>query len=681
MSGTIAQVPMLTISLINGIGLSLHGEDVRLPNRKARAMLAYLAMNNPPEEQRERLTGLLWSESEQDRANTALRQVIHETRVVLKAAGYDSLRSTRMAIGLDRGSFQVDVIHGLAAPDSEETTDMLLRQPRLAESLLGGFEDLDPAFRAWLLGRRQLLHEQILRGLEKSYRDDGLPRRRRRMLAEAVLQQDPTHEDACRMVMRCAAEDGETGAALRAYDALYRLLDSEHDMEPSGATQELVARIKQGEFDRIAPRAISESDQPDVTESAGASLIRAGPDAETGRRGPPWIAVLPFRGLGPDPVPSWLAEGLADDIVRMLAGLREPIVISSNSTRAFRDGNVDLRRIQRDFGARYVVSGTARSTGQALRLSVELADAMTGAVLWARAYDAQQSMVFEAQDQIVSEVVNTLAPRVHEAELRQIRLKRPNDLSAYHLTLEAKDLIFRLEPTTFGRAGDILRQAIALDPGYAAAHASLASWYSLRLGQGWSPNPAEDTLALNRSVQLAVRLDGGNARALALLGHGKTIYELNHDEGVLLCERALDIAPNDAEVWLFSSPTFAYMGNPDEAIRRAERALRLSPQDPFIFRTYHFLCIAHYARQSYEEAAHWGGLSFRANPFYTSNLRTTAACLIELGRPDEARDMAARAMAVEPRFRATDMLGRVPYRDVVRRERYVRQLLDAGIPA
>jgi TolB-like protein/Tfp pilus assembly protein PilF len=390
---------------------------------------------------------------------------------------------------------------------------------------------------------------------------------------------------------------------------------------------------------------------------------------------------MPFRPLGPDPMPPFLAEGLVDDIVRMLASLREPVVISSNSTRGFRDSDIDPKQIERLFGVRYIVCGTARAVGRTLRLSVELSDTTTGAVLWAQAYDTQDNMVFAAQDHIVEQIVNRVAPRVHEAELRRVRIQRPKDLSAYHLTLEARDMIFGLEEEPFEQAGRLLRQAIALEPGYAAAHGALASWYSLRLGQGWSPDRMGDASALHRYATAALRLDSGNARAMALLGHGKTVFEQRHVEGASLSDHALDVAPNDAEVWLLSCPTRAYMGEARDAVQRGERALRLSPQDPHIFRTYHFLCIAHYANGSYEEAVHFGNLSFHANPRYTSNSRFTAASLVELGRHEEARAFAANAMTYEPGFRATEMLKRLPFQDVSRRERYVRQLLDAGIPA
>ena len=653
---------MLRVVLTGGVFLFYGSREVPLPNRKARAILALMALSDPPELPRERLTGMFWSESEQTRANATLRQAVHEARTALAAAGCDVLRTTRLTVGLRPDLFVVDATETLIAVETPGASPPRF-MPCQTDALFQGFEDLDPAFADWLTGWRAAMQARLVRGLERGFREPGLARALCQALAEAALLLDPAHEEACRTVMRCAAEAGETGAALRAYDALYALLDADFDMEPSTATQKMVAEIKQGKYD-IA----SVSEHP----SAFAEPIRSGP---------PWIAVMPFRSLGPDPMPTYLAEGLVDDIVRMLAGLREPVVISSNSTRAFRDIPADPRQIGRLFGVRYIVSGTARAAGRTLRLTAELSDAASSEVLWAQAYDAQDTMVFEAQDRIVEQIANRVAPRVHEAELRRIRIQRPKDLSAYHLTLEARDMIFGLEEEPFARAGQLLRQAIALEPDYAAAHGALASWFSLRLGQGWSADRKADVSELHRHATNALRLDGANARAMALLGHGKTIFEHRHNEGVSLSDQALDIAPNDAEVWLLSGPTRAYMGDGNDAVRRVERALRLSPQDPHIFRAYHFLCIAHYARESYEEAAHFGTLSFHANPRYTSNSRLTAGALVELGRLEEARAFAGNAMMYEPGFRATEMLKRQPFTDISRRERYVRQLLAAGMPA
>ena len=126
------------------------------------------------------------------------------------------------------------------------------------------------------MARRQALHDRLIRGLEEGYRDQSLDPRRRRRLAQATLLLDPTHEEACRIVMRCAAEAGETGAAIRAYDELYRLLDQDYDMEPSAATQELIAEVKQGKYDVVPAEAPEERPVLCRRNEAGTGCAPAG---------------------------------------------------------------------------------------------------------------------------------------------------------------------------------------------------------------------------------------------------------------------------------------------------------------------------------------------------------------------------------------------------------------------
>ena len=241
--------PILRISVIGGATFEYDGREINLRNRKAKAMLAYIALSETGKEQRERLAGLFWSEFGEQNARATLRQAVHELREALLAAGCGALLATRTALGLRPSSFRVDLDQIMTAVAAHEAPEELLRHARLAETLLAGFDDLDPSFHGWLTGRRQTLHDRLIRGLEEGYHDASLPRRRRRRLAEAALLLDPTHEEACRVVMRAAAEDGELSVALRAYEELYRLLGDDYDMEPSGATQALVAEVKQGKFE------------------------------------------------------------------------------------------------------------------------------------------------------------------------------------------------------------------------------------------------------------------------------------------------------------------------------------------------------------------------------------------------------------------------------------------------
>ena len=659
--------PSLAISIFGGIGLRVRGRELPLPNRKARALLAYLAVENNSAT-RERVAGLLWSETNEQHARGSLRQVLSDIRDALSAAGCQALITGRTDIVLAPDAIELDVAAVLRDINAGRVPELLLRS-HLADAAFTGYEDLSPLFQEWVRASRTQIQERLLRGLTENYRNPSLPRRRRRLMAEAALNIDPTHEEACRMVMQLAAEDGELGLALRAYANLYTILSDELDMEPSAPTLALVAEIKQGHFDQTPP---PRSAQAAVSIGSAQSAL---PDT-----GAPVVAILPFRPIGPDPVPAFFAEGFVDDTVRILANLHEPVVISSNSTLQFRGRDVDFGEVGRRLGAQYLVSGTVRMAGPQLRLSVELADASTGIVLWSRAYDGSEPLFFEAQDNIAESVARTLVPRLRDAELRRSRAHGPEELAAYHLLLQARELTFRLERSAFERAGELLRLAIDRDPGYAAARAAAANWYSLRIGQRWSPDPEADMRALEAMARAAVTMDSSNGRALALLGHNLTILHRDYEEALALINRGLEASPNDAEAMIWSSPTYAYLGETAQAVRRAERAIALSPEDPFMFRYQHFLGIAHYAAGNYEEAAYWGNRSGRANPHYTSNLRMTSAALVGLGRAKEARPLVEKILELEPGFRVSPMIARHAFRDEKLRETFGRQLVEAGLP-
>lgn len=661
---------ILKVSVFGGVGLSIDGKDIRLTNRRARALLAYLALGETRRERRERLAGLFWGETHERNARSSLRQVLVEIREALGLVQCQALVAERDHIELEAGAVDLDLVAILRQVNEGLVPEALQGQPRAADTLLAGYEDLGDVFEEWIRETRRSVHDKLLHALAIGYENATLPRRQRRLLAEAALRLDPLHEAACRSVMRLAAEDGEIGPALRAYAGLYEQLGRELDMEPSIATQELVARIKQGHLETPPTAAAAATPVPDTSPST--RVVGAGV---------PIVAVMPFRSIGPDLVPGYFAEGVVEDTVRMLTTLREPIVISSNSTRGYDGQALDLHQIGQTLGAQYVVSGTIRASGKRLRLAVELAEVTRSTVLWSDAYDATEPTLFETQSELAGMIARTLVPRLRDAELQHSRRQRPENLTAYHLMIQARDLIFRLERPAFEEAGELLRRAIKLDPGYAPTHATLADWHSLRIGQGWASDVASETHKVEAAAQMAIELDSGNGRALALLAHNRTILGRHYDEALSLIDRALAASPNDAEALLWSSPTLAYTGQPEEALKRAERAISLSPQDPFLFRYEHFMCIGHYAAGNYGAAAHWGRRSLHRNARYTSNLRMTAAALVGLGRASEARPLVDKVMQLEPGFRVGPMISRQAFRDDERRAQYGRHLTDAGLPA
>jgi len=395
----------------------------------------------------------------------------------------------------------------------------------------------------------------------------------------------------------------------------------------------------------------------------------------------PSLAVLPLRNLGGDPQDDYFADGVVDDIVVSLGNLRELMVVSRSSTLAWRGQEGDLRAVSRALGVRYLVTGSVRRAGRELRVQVELVDAQSGTRLWGDRAEATGGELFALQDRIVERIVAGVAPHVRAAELRRAMRKRPESFTAYDLTLRGIALIHDLSPDRFAEARGLLERAMAHDPGFALPAAWAARWHSVNVGQGWSRDPRADMEQAAALSARAIELDRQNAVALATHAHLRSFLFHDYDTALVFFERALSACPNSALAWLLSSATLSYVGRTEEAIRHAEHGLRLSPFDQSLFSYYNLLGLAHYAHGDMEQAIRWYRLSFAEMPSFTATLRVFAAALAASGRAEEAREIAARLLAIEPGFTLSEyQRTRQPFRDERIRARLIRDLRAAGLP-
>src|SRR6185312_15345422 len=164
----------------------------------------------------------------------------------------------RLSIQFDPEQVDVDVENILRAAESGKVHSLLLNTPHLDERVLEGMDDLDPSFRVWVLAKRQTIHDRLMRSLDAGLVGSDVAAGVKKQMATAIVNLDPTHEEGCSHLMRVHAEEGDVAGALRIYKALWDLLDRDYAMEPSSATEELVANIKLGVLERTpAERAAS----------------------------------------------------------------------------------------------------------------------------------------------------------------------------------------------------------------------------------------------------------------------------------------------------------------------------------------------------------------------------------------------------------------------------------------
>jgi adenylate cyclase len=380
--------------------------------------------------------------------------------------------------------------------------------------------------------------------------------------------------------------------------------------------------------------------------------------------------------LSGNPDDDYFSDGVVEDIIVSLAGLRELVVIARASSLTVGRRHADPREVGRTLGVRYVLTGSVRRSPQLVRVLVRLHDVQSGASVWGETMEAVPGELFELQDRIVHRIVAGIAPHVRSRELLNALRKRPESLSAYDYTLRGLDLIHSLDKPSFLQARDHLNQAMAEDPNFAMPVAWAARWHSLLIGQGWSDNRRQDS---ERGAALAIKaieLDRQNAMALATYGHLRSFLFRDYDTALGYFDRALSACPKSPLAWILSSGTLSYIGRGEQAVRHAEQGIRLSPFDQSLFQFYVFLGGAHFTNGAYEEAVKWCRMSQSENPRYTANLRVLTAALAALDRLDEAREVARQLLALDPGFTLSRYEAEQPFRHSM----VIDNLRKAGLP-
>jgi DNA-binding SARP family transcriptional activator len=258
-------LPSVRMRLLDDPALYIGDRELPLTSRKAKALVSYLVLAPGMRDSRERLAGLLWSESENEKARACLRQLLHYLRESFDAAGVEGLSTDKSHVGLDASIFGSDLDEALASVDQGAPADILIDETNVIDAFLRGYDDIDPSFGSWLTVKRENLRQMFIRRLEAqlTYTTHGPEASKR--IARALFQIDPTHEIACQKLMQACMASGNAGGALAAYKLLWDRLDEEYDIEPSTATQEIVVAIKSG-------HAVADS-TPDGTK---AGAIRTG---------------------------------------------------------------------------------------------------------------------------------------------------------------------------------------------------------------------------------------------------------------------------------------------------------------------------------------------------------------------------------------------------------------------
>jgi TolB-like protein len=385
------------------------------------------------------------------------------------------------------------------------------------------------------------------------------------------------------------------------------------------------------------------------------------------------IAVLPFLSMGGDPEQEFFTDGLTEDIITDLSNTPGFFVIARNSTFAYKGKPMDVRQIAHDLGVKYILEGSARRSDRRLRINVQLIDAAEGGNhVWAERFDRDLADIFTVQDEVTRRVVEAISGKLNANPIPE--RYRPTNLEAYDQFVRGRALSMQ-SPEDNKSALPMLERAVELDPGYAEAHA----WLAMNLLFGWMYCYREDSrervLALAKQ---AVTLDPNNADAHVVLGY-VLIFNGAGDlvRGREQFETALELNRNHADAWMFLADLEVLEGRPEQAVQDGQSAFRLNPHPPSYY--YWLFAWILYAAHRYEKVIETLGHG-DVHGIGIGSQRLLAGALAQLGRLDEAREVARQFLTVLPQFTVSSWAKTMPFRDSRDRQHFIEGYLKAGLP-
>ena len=411
--------------------------------------------------------------------------------------------------------------------------------------------------------------------------------------------------------------------------------------------------------------------------SADSESFAVAPSATSSDR--PSIAVLPFQNMSGDPSQGSLADGLTEDIITGLSRQRWFSVVARNTSFSYRDEAIDIRKVARELGVRYVLEGSVRKIAERVRVTAQLIDAARCVHIWADRSDSIFVNGFERQDEITGRVIDSVESQIVMAEAARLRRTPSQKMDVSDLVVRALPHAWRMSASEQRLAQDLLRQALALDGKYAHAHA-LLGWTFVNLFNLDSPTPIRELteMALDAATAALV-LDDRDHWAHLVLGFGHA-RRRRSELAVRHLSKSIELNPNFALAYAGLGYAFACGGKPDRGRESVQHARQISPLDPFLAA---YAPVADYmgsfALGRYEETVDICRCMSARHPNHAGARRLLTVSLGLLNRIDEAQESLASTLKLQPDLSSDHVANDTVYTNPADRSRFLLGLQKAGL--
>ncbi len=395
----------------------------------------------------------------------------------------------------------------------------------------------------------------------------------------------------------------------------------------------------------------------------------------------PSIVVLPFANMSEDPKQELFSDGITEDIITDLSKVSGLFVIASNSSFSYKGKQVNVQDVAKDLGVRCVLQGSVRRSENSLRVTAQLIDAETGDHLWAERYDCEIKDIFSVQDQVTQKVVSELAVTLKASEAERLYRKHTENIEAYDLYLRIIRECWPPKKECHLKAIELSKRVIELDPKFGGGYQLLSYLLSAGVRFGLSTSPSEDVEKALELAQQAVSVDDAFAPSYFSLASAY-LMKRQHEDALAAASEAVRIEPGGYDSNMYLGFYLHWLGRGEEAVNALKKAQQLNPKYlsdrvPWIM---DFMGMAFFTASRYEESiATWKQVLDRFGPLELREGFLTAA-YSELGRDDEAKEMAQQLLKRHPNFSLSSWKYARAYKNPEDTERLLNALRKAGLP-
>jgi len=395
----------------------------------------------------------------------------------------------------------------------------------------------------------------------------------------------------------------------------------------------------------------------------------------------PSIAVLPFDNLSGDQTQDYVADGLSEGIISSLSKIPDMLVIARNSTFVYKGKAVKVNQVAEELGVKYVLEGSVQKSGENLRVTAQLVDALEGHHLWSERYDRNTKDLFSVQDDITRNIVIALQVELTEGEQARVWHNTTENLEAWGYATKGIALFQQYTKEKNAKARELFKQAVELDPNYAFAWNSIAWTHLVDFRYGWGDSRAE---SMKRGIEIAKKASAldDTQPEIHLFWNVAYLFQRQYEKAVDEGKLAIKLEPSNATGHMLQSMALHFAGNFEESIFHINKAMRLSPYYPTVYLKY--LAMSYCMAGEYEKAVAPLKKVIERAKVEGSQLVPPHIHLVHtfvgLGQIEEAKTLADTVLKLDPNFSLKYWQKTLFYKNPEDLDRHLTALRRAGLP-